>query len=634
MMLNDARPVAATTGRAHTNTHKRTELTPIVTPSGGDTIPPALAMFAERLIPLKPGIKWPAAGKWQVRPAWDQRRSHPTAHYGVRLGRGLVVVDADEKNAAGTRDRIRAALQAVAGDLVEVETPTGGGHFYFRVVGDLAVSLGVKNSVKLPTPEAGELRYGMGAYVVAPYMRLPIGEYRVVSGDLNALPELDALALIVALNLTPVWERTTIPTPPAPAIVEPAPMTTTTTTALTERRKRRYLENALARECERVSGSTMGTRNAAVNKAAYNLARLAHAGMNYQTAYDVIMAAAASVGLVREDGAKQTAQTFASGWRAGLAATPRPTPDFTTNPTTTTTTTMPAPAPAGAVEVENIPRTKALARALAVIVRDREWPGRTGAVDRAVMRAHCDLAEQGTEAGYYAGCRDLAERAGIGHVTATRATARLIEQGWLAVVRDGRNSENATMYVLLERGQSETHKHSRGGEGQTATTTGQGVSVCHHPPASLAAHDAFRWAGLGKASGEVYGTLLQTGVLTPSAIADATGRGERTVVRALARMIEFKMVEKVADGWRAVVVDLDDVARELGTAGTLARQKFLHKLAREGWKDYLNRKSRQEHAANKRRAEALGKAHQNAMNHHLRVQAHDVHAVELVRLNC
>ncbi len=92
------------------------------------------------------------------------------------------------------------------------------------------------------------------------------------------------------------------------------------------------------------------------------------------------------------------------------------------------------------------------------------------------------------------------------------------------------------------------------------------------------AHDVFRRRGLGKAGALVWCALEGAGPMTVKELAEVTARDPSTVRRKLNAMFNVGLAEPLGDGlWQAVEdADLDQAARELGTAGAAQRQKEEH----------------------------------------------------------
>jgi hypothetical protein len=98
-------------------------------------------------------------------------------------------------------------------------------------------------------------------------------------------------------------------------------------------------------------------------------------------------------------------------------------------------------------------------------------------------------------------------------------------------------------------------------------------------------HDVFRHGGLGKSAGQAW-QILQDNPAGIEELASATGRHPRTIERALVRMenvvdpFSGEYLPMVArdehEMYRSLPVDLDRIARAVGTAGAGERQHIEH----------------------------------------------------------
>jgi hypothetical protein len=112
----------------------------------------------------------------------------------------------------------------------------------------------------------------------------------------------------------------------------------------------------------------------------------------------------------------------------------------------------------------------------------------------------------------------------------------------------------------------------------------------------IVSHDAFRFGGgLNKSAGEVYWYLLQK-PMSASTLVSITGRSRRTVFRVLAKMSGLvdtmtgeliQLVDKRDGIWHAIPVDLDLVARVIGTVGKGEKQRRQHKEDRRVYRRVL-----------------------------------------------
>jgi hypothetical protein len=98
-----------------------------------------------------------------------------------------------------------------------------------------------------------------------------------------------------------------------------------------------YARAALDRECKNVTTAQPGTRNSALNTAAFNLFQLVAGGvLDEQEVRDRLFEAAATCGLVADDGAASVEATIESGAQAGRKqprTRPRPAPQGGVRPT-------------------------------------------------------------------------------------------------------------------------------------------------------------------------------------------------------------------------------------------------------------------------------------------------------------
>lgn len=148
-------------------------------------------------LPLPAGTKQIAIRDWQRRdPAdlWDEVPSD--ANLALRCGgaRHLAVIDCDDRTTPGTSQRVTSFLGSLGihtGSYPVIRSASGGQHLYLRL------SDPAEGSIRRLSPEmgAGELRYGPGAYVVAPPSQVGGSPYQLLAGDFAAIPCVDWLDL-------------------------------------------------------------------------------------------------------------------------------------------------------------------------------------------------------------------------------------------------------------------------------------------------------------------------------------------------------------------------------------------------------------------------------------------------------
>lgn len=195
------------------------------------------------------------------------------------------------------------AGQPVPWDTRTVRTPSGGTHLYFLAPHALPSTCG-RLGPMIDTR-------AMGGYVVAPPSRTPTGEYVTVHQTPPApLPHW----LVAALT----------PAPPTAASLYPGTRATTRKAALAPRRPvtDSYVYAAFTAEVDAVLSARPGTRNATLNRAAYNLGQFVAAGrLNTSMVTEALTIAAEYTGL----SPTETARTITSGLDA---AAQKPRHDF------------------------------------------------------------------------------------------------------------------------------------------------------------------------------------------------------------------------------------------------------------------------------------------------------------------
>ena len=196
--------------------------------------------------------------------------------------------------------------------------------------------------------------------------------------------------------------------------------------------------------------------------------------------------------------------------------------------------------------------------------QSQPWPGRTGATDKAVYLAHLDIVLRCGKLTYGASCRELAEKAGVAWQTVPKANKRLIASGLIVQTQMARPSLSNVWTLNMDVVPNFV----------TQSTRCDGVTNYGKNEQS---HDVFRWAGLNKTGHAIYQALKKLGIATPQEIVKETGRGKTTVYRKLRDMEKYLMAEPVGQGkWQALEVNLDIVARMLGTYGKGEKQRKRH----------------------------------------------------------
>ncbi|MHD0279584.1 AAA family ATPase [Rhodococcus aetherivorans] len=240
------------------------------------------------------------------------------------LGGPVVVVDVDVKNDADIA-QVRAALDGLGVRVFgELDTPSGGKHFY------------VAGHLDLPTVHASAGRDGFvgypgvellsfGSHVFLPGTARPKYDgkgYTVVLDDLEALADGGdpdgAETLVDWVSVHRVRSKSSEKFTPSTRWDGVPP----------DVRQQRYLDAVLRREAEKVSRMRPNTgRNQALYQAGLACGNyIAGAGMDENRVLEVLLNAARECGLVGEDGERACRASIRSGIRNGLVR-PRAVPD-------------------------------------------------------------------------------------------------------------------------------------------------------------------------------------------------------------------------------------------------------------------------------------------------------------------
>jgi hypothetical protein len=225
-----------------------------------DTLASASFRYALRqvaIFPLAQGTKIPTKGSHGCRDATsdsDVARARwkklPNANIGAATGSasGFWVLDVDLPDGPESL----AALEAEHGPLpetIEASTPRGGRHLYWRHVE------GIRNSAG-SIGRSLDVRGDGGSIVLPPSVLSNGGYYRWVKNGAGAIAD------------APEWLVKLVLPPPPPPRSEPKPPPTDI---------ENYVASAAASELSELSAAQDGTRNDALNRAAFNLAQFVKA---------------------------------------------------------------------------------------------------------------------------------------------------------------------------------------------------------------------------------------------------------------------------------------------------------------------------------------------------------------------
>lgn len=465
-------------------------------------------------LPLSPGDKKPAVAGWPRGTPYRLWRDAPEgANIGVRGGgpADLAIVDCDEPATFETVAGWLAGLGLLPDDYPVIQTASGAGRHVYLT------ATGLPGDWRKLSKDigAGEFRYGAGSYVVAPPSIVAGSEYALIAGDFRQLPR------VTLADILPILANQDLTTISRPVI---------------SRRAANMLNGQLI--------ENYPSRSEAEQSLIVSLINTGYTFPEVQAMFDRYPCAGKYAELKAKSSKNaerwlRTSYSKAAAWAA------------------------------------NESQARQLAANAITWAESTPWPGRTGAVNHLVYLAHANTAYKAGTLTYSLACRDLADQAGISHMTATRATWRLIRLGLLARER-GHVADCANVYHLDDAVRNVTLPHSTY------------VRKCNTTLCSSA--DAFRWIGLGKAACEVWASLQQQ-PSTTAELAERTGRHIETIRKALRRMAHladnftgelFAMVERGEDGQYYALpdVDLDRVARCLGVSGRGERQRNEHERER------------------------------------------------------
>jgi putative DNA primase/helicase len=266
---------------------------------------------AGQAIPRTGGLFKASTDEGQLRSWW---LCQPDALIGVRTGQasGIFVIDLDVPKAPGQPDGVAAwtALAEQHGGIPSTRihrSPSGGMHVYFRWREDRPVT---NREGRLPS---GINVRGEGGYIIVPPSRLSNGgSYEVLeqSGD-------------VVIAEAPDWLYSLLVEPskrPQNGCNDPAkPGNDHLPAGDRSAISPRYADAALEAEVQAVVGAEPGSRNTALNRAAFSLGTLVASGALAESAIrDRLVEAATLCGLVEGDGLEAVLATIDSGLAAGI----------------------------------------------------------------------------------------------------------------------------------------------------------------------------------------------------------------------------------------------------------------------------------------------------------------------------
>jgi hypothetical protein len=460
-------------------------------------------------LPLIPGAKKAYARAWNIRlPHRLWQNAPERANIGIRGGgiANLAFLDCDEPRTFNNVTNWLAGLGYRGDSYPLIQTSSGEGrHIYIT----LATALSGDVCKLSREVGAGEFRYGAGAYVVAPPSSTRHGGYSLISGDYSIRPSLEVKD-ILPLLANHVGTSTRKPT-----------------------LSRKALALLHGKGTEKYSSRSEAEQSL--------LASMANAGFAFEDVLDMFNRnpCAGKYTELKTKNARNAERWLFRSYKE-------------------------------AQEWVSAHESQArqIAKMAIVWAESRAWKGRTGAVDQLTFLAHANIAYRAGRLTYAASCRDLAERAGISHMTATRATWRLCKSGLLVPDRKA-VADSANIFELLNR---DMPLHS------PSTPV---VRKCN----TTSNHDVFRHRGLGKSAGQVW-QVLQESPARIDQLVERTGRHPKTIKRALDQMSKITdpltgeclpmVFSENGEVYYPLSVELDRIAHAVGTAGAGERQQKKH----------------------------------------------------------
>ena len=203
------------------------------------------------------------------------------------------------------------------------------------------------------------------------------------------------------------------------------------------------------------------------------------------------------------------------------------------------------------------------------------WKGRTALTDQAVFQAFLQIARRtGKVSDFYASIREIAEAAGIGKNTASKALERI---PFLKLLRKDIDCFKPAVWSIAIPKQTLRNATKRDIPSQSPCIKGLELN-----------HDLFRIKALGK-----NGRIILTGLdfkewRSLSELVVLTNINRRTIERKIPKMEAAGLIEIHGQLYNRLFrrienADLDKAAEILGTAGTLKKQKEQHEREREAF---------------------------------------------------
>ena len=501
-------------------------------------------------IPLQPGRKTPVCTAWQARSSADQWHqvggSDFRGNVGTIMGGGNAVIDCDAPETVNAVVAGLAGMGVNPGRLPQVRT-LHQDHLQFYIRVDGAPEAGAYVNLA-PDVGPGELRFGPGAYLVAPCSEVDGVRYRFVNGWPELLPTLrpvswqDLTWLIAPVAPT---VGTALERPPIPLLRRPMPARAETLL--------RYLATATKGEPVKTYASRSEAETAVVTMLILAGWELSEIEAEFEQRLP---------GHYRDN--PNPKRCIAREYTHALGV-------LAASPTR--------------LQIVNVYED---AQAAA-------WPGRGGLLSRAVLLGLLSIGWQFDTWEPCASVRCLAEAAAASRRGVQNALTRLQAGGlvrrvggWHAGFTTGELVATGDRWRLTgEPCPISSHKsHVRAflevADGAPPVDpvvqeldTGEGDTAAGAALAEL-------WTRVGRSAGAVYGHLGMD-PRTVKDLAESTGKHRNTVHAALERLAAWDLAEHTPGGWVRGPGNLADVAAEVDAEGHARRRRVAHDLQREAF---------------------------------------------------
>jgi predicted transcriptional regulator len=512
-------------------------------------------------IPLLTDGKQTDLKAWSTRPSADlwheaDQYSDRYGNIGIRSGAGVAVLDADDETTATAIHQHFDGLGFGLGQYPSVRTWSGGRHFYFDLAG---------NYMRLGNGLSGELRYGAGAYCVAPHSVVNGSGYNLISGDWSQLPRLtwsDVEALVPLKENTTASTETRPPTRPSGAAVLPVP--------LMRRDLPPYVWHRLnwLNTAQRGDGFEKYKSRSELEFSV--LQTIARSGRGQSEA----------VALFEKKQPAHYAESKSKYWYLSRSW-------------------------AKAIHEIAIKEPRPAIANLHNAVNSRSWTSTQYDTDRRVLLGIVSLAYEAATWGPATSQRDLMLLSGVKtRVTVRRSLERLEEAGIVCRVKGSRNTR-AAVYDISQfysfipvlqptiklDGQDYTIRHS--GDGDSILSYGIGLSsdddastradsfTGHQGQVKLAVSrsmpvevESALWSLLGGSCRPVYEALSDDDIRSVAEIAEMVNRSQRTVTRALDKLQRYGLVKCGLSGWWFITeTSIETVAERLKLADDVEERR-------------------------------------------------------------